>query len=150
MRTRKVWKENTDICGLWITQYTICVMKPSLKILWKTKITFLIGKIFVLIFKQKYIFFYFWKSIFLGSLRNQLPQHSIASASRQILKNIDMSQQTSHHLLTIATSFIKVETAILMKCGFCFCDYKMVTWWSPTSEYCFVQTWVFGNPLDQI
>ena len=138
MRTTKVWKENTDICGLWIIQYKICVIKPSLKIMWKTKITFLIGKIFLLIFKQKCIFFYSWKSIFLGSLRIQLPQQFLF-LPRKILKNIDMSQRTPYHLLTAATNFIKVETAILMKCGFCFYGYKMVTWW-------FTHFWILVGP----
>ena len=118
-------------------QYMIYVMKPSLRILWKTKITSLIGKVFLLIFKQKHIFFYSWKSIFWESLRIQLPQYFFFP--RQILKNIDMSQQTPHHLLTTETSFIKVETAILMKCGFCFYGYKMVTWW-------FTHLWILIDP----
>ena len=40
---------------LWIIQEMICVMKSSLKIVWKTKFTFLLRRTFLFFFKQKCI-----------------------------------------------------------------------------------------------
>ena len=42
---------------LWIIQQMICVMNSNLKIVWKTKITFLLSKILLFFLEQKYILF---------------------------------------------------------------------------------------------
>ena len=73
----------------------ICVMKSSLKIIWKTEITFLLRKTFILLKILKYIkykiyFFILGKIFFLRFLRIQLPLHFFLLW--QILKNIDMPQ----------------------------------------------------------
>ena len=64
-------------------------MKSSLKIVLKTKITFLLSETLLFFLEQKYILFsetYFFK----------IPKNLITSAfflARQILKNIDMPRQ---------------------------------------------------------
>ena len=64
-------------------------MKSSLKIVLKTKITFLLSETLLFFLEQKYILFsetYFFKN----------PKNLITSAfflARQILKNIDMPRQ---------------------------------------------------------
>ena len=49
---------------LWIIQEMIYVMKLSLTIVRKIKITFLLSKTFLFFLEQKYIFSYSWKSSF--------------------------------------------------------------------------------------
>ena len=67
----------------------ISVMKSSLKILWKTKIIFLLSEALLFFLEQKYILFsetYFF----------EIPKNLITSAIfllMQILKNIDMPRQ---------------------------------------------------------
>ena len=77
-------------------------MKSSLKIVWKTKITFLLSGTFLFFLKQKYILFlatYFFKILI---------KHLIASAfflPKQILKNIDLPRQKTQHLPIAEANF---------------------------------------------
>ena len=74
---------------LWIIQSMIYVIKSSLKIVRKTKVTLLLSETLLFFFKQKDILFlttYFFK----------ITKNLITSAfllPRQILKNIDMPLQ---------------------------------------------------------
>ena len=82
------------------------VVKWSLKIVWKTKITFLLRERILYFFDKKYFLFletYFFK----------IPKNLIASAFflvRQILENIDMPQQKSWYLLTAKANFECLHT----------------------------------------
>ena len=73
-----------------------------MKIVWKTKITFLLSKTCLSFSKQKYILFlatYFFKILI---------KHLIASAfflPRQILKTIDMPRQKPRHLPIAEVNF---------------------------------------------
>ena len=76
-------------------------MKSSLKIVRKTKITFLLSETFILSLKQKYI-------LFLATYFFKIPKHLIASAfflPRQVLKNIDMSRQKPRYLANTKVNF---------------------------------------------
>ena len=80
---------------MWIIKLMICVMHSSLKIMWKTKIIFLLSKTF-LFFKINFFFV-------LGEVFFMSPKNSIDSAfflQRQILKNINMPRQKPRHLPT--------------------------------------------------
>ena len=69
---------------LWIIQEMIYVMKLSLKIVRKTKISFLLSKIFIFFLEQKYIYFRI-----LGKVGFIIPKNLIAFAlflPRQILE----------------------------------------------------------------
>ena len=77
-------------------------MKLSLKIVWKTKVTFWLSETFLFFFKQKYIF-YSWRQIFF-----KIPKNLIASAfflPRQILKHIDMPRQKPWDLPAAKANF---------------------------------------------
>ena len=128
---------------LWTVDNTVHDLRHETKFENLVKnINFLIAKIFILIFKQKYLFFYSWKSIFLASLRIQLPQHFFFfffAKTYTKLKKIVIPRQIPHHLLTVATNFIEMETTILMKCGFRFYGYKIVWRW-------FTQFWILIGP----
>ena len=102
---------------MWIRKEMICVMQSSLKIMWKTKIIFLLSKTF-LFFKTN---FFFKKSIFLWVLRIQLSWHFFCWG-RKIVKNIDICwllrqilnadtqlQLSELHALHFSVSIIRVR-----------------------------------------
>ena len=74
---------------LWIIQSMIYVIKSSLKIVRKTKITLLLSETLLFFFKQKDILFL--KTYFFKITKNLIT--SAFLLPRQILKNIDMPLQ---------------------------------------------------------
>ena len=74
---------------LWIIQSMIYVIKSSLKIVRKTKVTLLLSETLLFFFKQKDILFL--KTYFFKITKNLIT--SAFLLPRQILKNIDMPLQ---------------------------------------------------------
>ena len=86
-------------------------MNSSLKIVWKTKLTFLWSETFLFFFKQK-LFLFLEKHFF------KIPKNLIASAfflPRQMPKNIDMPQQKPWHLPTAEANLNADEVCIVSK-----------------------------------
>ena len=91
----------------------ICVMKSSLKIVWKTKITFLLSKILLFFLQQKYSLFsetYFFK----------IPKNLITSSvflPRQILKKHRYaSPKASYPALVKLIESLKMIMWLIVRC----------------------------------
>ena len=89
----------------------ICIMKPNLNIVWKTKITFLLNKTLLSFFKQKYILFletYFFK------ISKNLITSTFLSGEADTKKHRYASEKASNATL--------VKLILLYVCYFCVSD----------------------------
>ena len=97
-----------------------CFIKSSLKILWKTKITFLLSETLLLFFKQKY-------NLFLETYFFKIPKNLIALAffflARQILKKHKYpSAKDSNAALVKLTDWI-IKNDHVINCAMFFCKW---------------------------